>query len=163
MHGSVEWRVGWSQSKVVLYNQTNVATYGDQLTRGTPWSEYTLYTFTCRSFTDLVIWRVRQCQSILFSDQYYIYYYSVYDLILNLIEWLGLKWLSVFNVGGHIWVWIIFYFYYIILFSRLIWDLGMYEGLSPLALGWYRESRELSFGPWLVQRVSRLLLYLFCH
>jgi hypothetical protein len=54
-------------------------------------------------------------------------------------------------------------FYYIILFSRLIWDLGMSEGFSPLTPSWYRESREISFGPWLVQRGSNLLLYSFCH
>jgi hypothetical protein len=47
-------------------------------------------------------------------DQNYIYYYFVYDLILNLIERLGLKWLIVFSVGGHIRVWILFCF--IILF-----------------------------------------------
>jgi hypothetical protein len=39
----------------------------------------------------------------------------------------------------------------------------MSEGFSLLALGWYRESQELSFDPWLVQRDSHLLLYLFCH
>jgi hypothetical protein len=60
-------------------------------------------------------------------DWYYIYYYSGYYFILNLIELLGLKWLSVFSVGSHIWVWILFY-YYIILFSQLIWDLDMSEG-----------------------------------
>jgi hypothetical protein len=37
----------------------------------------------------------------------------------------------------------------------------MSEGLSPLAPGWYRESRELSFGLKLVQRGSHLLLYFF--
>jgi hypothetical protein len=37
----------------------------------------------------------------------------------------------------------------------------MSEGFSPLAPGWHRESRELSFRPWLVQRVSHLLLYIF--
>jgi hypothetical protein len=39
---------------------------------------------------------------VFFFDQYYIIYYSVCDLILNLIERLELKWLSVFSVGSHI-------------------------------------------------------------
>jgi hypothetical protein len=43
-------------------------------------------------------------------------------------------------VGGHIRVWILFYFYIIILFSRLIWDSSMSEELSPLAPDCYRVS-----------------------
>jgi hypothetical protein len=52
-------------------------------------------------------------------------------------------------------------FYYIILFSWLIWDLGMSEEISPLAPGWYRESQELSFDSWLVQRLTHLYYILF--
>jgi hypothetical protein len=47
--------------------------------------------------------------------------------------------LLVFSVDGHIRVWILLHFY-IISFSRLIWDPGLSQGLSPLAPGWYRES-----------------------
>jgi hypothetical protein len=91
----------------------------------------------------------------------YYHYYSVYIFISKfnwVIRW---TWLSVFNVSGHIRVWSLLYF--IILFSRLIWDLDISEELFPLAPDWYRESREFSFGPWLVQRGSHLLLYLFYH
>jgi hypothetical protein len=88
-----------------------------------------------------------------FFDQYYIYYYFVYDLILNLIERLGLKWLSMFSVGGHIRVWILFCF--IILFylaglfeilvypkSFFLWHLVGTKKVenSPLASDWYREA-----------------------
>jgi hypothetical protein len=45
-----------------------------------------------------------------------------------------------FSVGSYIRVWTHTSFYYIILFSRLIYDLGMSEWLSPLAPSWYRES-----------------------
>jgi hypothetical protein len=41
--------------------------------------------------------------------------------------------LLVFSVGSHIRIWILFYFI-ILLFSWLIWDLNMFEGFSPLAL-----------------------------
>jgi hypothetical protein len=99
--------------------------------------------------------------SVLF-DQCYIYYYFVYDLIPILIERLGLTWLLIFSVGDHIRVWILLCFYYIILFSRFIWDLSMPKGLYPLAPSWYRESRELSFSPWLVQRVFYLYYISFC-
>jgi hypothetical protein len=89
---------------------------------------------------------------VFFFDQYYIIYYSVYDLISNLIECLGLKWLSVFSVGDHIRVWILFYF--IILFylaslfeisvcpkGFLLWPLVGTEkvGSSPLAPDRYKE------------------------
>jgi hypothetical protein len=45
-----------------------------------PWSVYTLRTFTCRLSTDPVIWRVRPCQSVFLLNQYYIFN------ILNMIK-----------------------------------------------------------------------------
>jgi hypothetical protein len=90
---------------------------------------------------------------VFFFDQYYIIYYSVYNLVPNLIERLELKWFSVFSVGDHIRVWILFHF--IILFylvglfeiivcpnGLLLWPLIGTEkvGSSPLASGWYKES-----------------------
>jgi hypothetical protein len=80
------------------------------------------------------------------------YYYVVYDLILNLIEWLGWTWLSVFSVDGHIRVRSVLHF--IILFylaslfeisvcpkGFLLWPLVGKEkvGNSPLAPDWYKE------------------------
>jgi hypothetical protein len=71
-------------------------------------------------------------------------------------------WLSVFSVSGHIRVWIILCF--IILFIYQAYLRSRYVRRdSPLAPSWYRENRELSFSPWLLQRVSNLLLYSFCH
>jgi hypothetical protein len=88
-----------------------------------------------------------------FFYQYYINYYSVYDLISNLIGRLWLTWLSVFSVGGHIRVWILFYFiilfYLACLFETsicpkgfLLWPLVGTEKVesSPFVPGWYRES-----------------------
>jgi hypothetical protein len=152
MHESVERRTRWSQSEVALYNQISRLCSVNRLARRVPCSVYTLRTFVCRSFIDLVIWRVRQPRVFVF-DQYYIIYYSVYDLILNLIERLGLTWLLVLSLGGHIRVWILFYF--IILFyladlfeilvcpkDFLFWLLVGSEKVrsSHLAPGWYRES-----------------------
>jgi hypothetical protein len=91
--------------------------------------------------------RVFYFLSILFIN------YSVYDLIPNLIERLGLKWLSMFSVGGHIWVWILLCLYYIIYLAGLfeisvclkgflLWPLIGTEkvGNSPLAPNWYKEA-----------------------
>jgi hypothetical protein len=96
-----------------------------------------------------------------FLDQYFLLLFWIwFDSNLN---WaVRTPCILVFSMGGHIRVWILLYFY-IILFSHLIWDLGMSEGFSPLAPGWYRESRELSFGPWLVQRVSHLYYIIFWY
>jgi hypothetical protein len=70
--------------------------------------------------------------------------------------------LSIYCVHAIFELWILFSFI-ILLFIRLIRDLDRSEELSPLTPGWYRESRKLSFGPWLVQRVSHLLLYYFLY
>jgi hypothetical protein len=40
----------------------------------------------------------------------FFYYYLEYDLIPNLIKRLWWIWLSVFSVGGHIWIWSLLYF-----------------------------------------------------
>jgi hypothetical protein len=169
MHGSAERRAGWSQSEVFLHNQTNGLRSVNQLARGAPWSVYALRTSTYRLSTDLIIWWVRSCHSVFFLDHILLLllfwiWFSKYNLLLLFWIWFSFRipCLSVFSVGGHIRVWILLYFY-IILFSRLIWDPGMSEGLSLLAPDWYRESRELSFGPWLVQRVSHLYYILFYH
>jgi hypothetical protein len=67
----------------------------------------------------------------------------------------------VFSVGRHIRVWILFRF------SILFYLVGLFEILvHPKSfLLWplvgTEKNRELSFGHWLVQRVSYLLLYLF--
>jgi hypothetical protein len=81
------------------------------------------------------------------------YYYVVYDLIPNLIERLGWTWLSVFSVGGHIWVWSLLHF--IILFyladlfeisvcpkGFLLWPLVGTEKVDNtlLAPDWYKET-----------------------
>jgi hypothetical protein len=47
MYESAERRAGGSQSEVALYNQTNGL--------HSPWSVYTLRTFTCQLSTDPVI------------------------------------------------------------------------------------------------------------
>jgi hypothetical protein len=141
MHGSAERRTGLYQSEVVLYNQTNGLRSINRLAHEAPWSVYTLRTSVCQLSTNLIIWRVRPCQSILFLDQYYIIIIIILYMIWFQLNWaIKITYLSVFSVNDHIWVWILFYFYSIILFSRLIWDLGMFEGLSLLAPGWYKES-----------------------
>jgi hypothetical protein len=81
MYESVEREAEWSQFEIVLYNQINGLCSVIRLARGAPWFEYILCTSVCRSFTDLVTWRVRQRHECFLFDQYYIYYYLVYDLI----------------------------------------------------------------------------------
>jgi hypothetical protein len=73
------------------------------------------------------------------------YYYFVYDLIPNLIERLGWTWLSIFSVGGHIWVWSLFHL--------------LYYFILPIYLRSYYVRRAFSFGPWLVQRKSGTLFW----
>jgi hypothetical protein len=131
MYESVERRAGWSQSEVVMYNKTNRLCLVIRLVCGVSWFVYTLRTFVCRSFTDLIIWRVRQCHECFYlTNIIFIIQYMFWSKFL--IEWLGLTWLSVFSVGDYIRVWILLYY----LFSRLIWDLSMSEGLSPLTISW---------------------------
>jgi hypothetical protein len=98
-----------------------------------------------------------------FFDQYYNNYYSIYDLIPNLIELLWWTWLSVYSVDGHIRVWILLCFIILFYLAGLFEISVCPKGLSPLTPDWYRKSRELSFDPWLVHRGSHLLLYSFCH
>jgi hypothetical protein len=115
-----------------------------------------------------VIWRVRQRQSVFIFDQYYIIIiiilFIVYDLISNLKltdenghDFQCLVWVVIFESG--------FYYVFIILFYLVgLFEISVYpNGLSPLAPSWYRESRKLSFGPWLIQRDSHLLLYSFWY
>jgi hypothetical protein len=129
------------------YNQTNKLCSVNQLACEAPRFEYTLCTFACLSFTDSIIFMGLTTPECFIFYQYYYFYYSIYDLIPNLIERLGLKCFLVFSVDDHIRVWILLHFIYIILFSWLIWDLDISKGLSLLVLSWYKESRELSFGP----------------
>jgi hypothetical protein len=79
------------------------------------------------------------------SILYYYYYYTVYDLILNLFEGLGIR-PSVFSVCGAI---LNSGFYpKLLLCSRLIRDLDMFEGLS--------------FGPWMgTEKVWCFLILLY--
>jgi hypothetical protein len=99
------------------------------------------------------------------------YYYSVYNLIPNLIERLGWTWHSVFSVGGHIRVWSIFWF--IILFylaglfeisvcpkSFLLWPLIGTEKVGMRSSGpqWYSVASHLLLYSVLCFTGSQLLL-----
>jgi hypothetical protein len=118
MHESVERRAGWSQSEIVLYNQTN----GLRAVTNRPVRPIDLYIHCApllvghsptSSFDGIGSAMIIFLWSILY------YYYPIYDMILNLIERLGLKWLSVFSVGGHIRVWILFRFIILFYLSSL--------------------------------------------
>jgi hypothetical protein len=91
------------------------------------------------SFDEFGSSRVLYFWSILFIIIQYFIWFS------NLIERLGLIWLSTFSVGGHTRVWILLHF--IILFYLS----GLFEiTVCP---------KCFLFGPWLVQWGSHLLLY----
>jgi hypothetical protein len=93
-------------------------------------------------FTDLVIWRVRLCQSVFFWSLLY------FIIILNMIKFLFQIWAiripctSVFNVGGHIRDWNLLSDNILLYLSGLFRILVLSEELSLLALSWYRESRD---------------------
>jgi hypothetical protein len=53
---------------------------------------------------------------------------------------------SVFSVGGHIRDWNLLHDIILLYLSGLFRILILFEGLSPLAPGWYRESRDAV--PW---------------
>jgi hypothetical protein len=92
--------------------------------------------------TDPVIWRVRLCQSIFLLILLY------FIIILNMIKFLIQIWVimipctSVFSVGGHIRDWNLFRDIILLYLSGLCRILILSEGFSPLAPGWYRESRD---------------------
>jgi hypothetical protein len=78
------------------------------------------------------------------------YYYSVYNLILNLIERSGWTRLSVFRMGGHIRVWSLFR---VILYSKngdaVLWP---QVGTVQAPTCYYIAKIVMrSSGPWLVQ------------
>jgi hypothetical protein len=92
--------------------------------------------------TDPVIWRVRLCQSVFFWSLLY------FIIILYMIKFLIQIWAirisctSVFSVGGHIRDWNLVHDTKLLYLSGLFRILVLSEGLSPLALSWYRESRD---------------------
>jgi hypothetical protein len=92
--------------------------------------------------TDPVTWRVRLCQSVFFWSILYIY--IILDMITFLIQiWaIRIQCTSVFSVGGHIRVWNLLRDSILYYLSGLFRILVLSEGISPLALSWYRESRD---------------------
>jgi hypothetical protein len=158
----VERRVKWSQSDVALYNQIN----GLCTVSVSPMGPLGLYISEYLYLS--VIQRSHHLMSSAVSQEFSIWSILLLLLLLllfiiyffpNWIKWLG-HYLQYLVCVGHIELWILFRFI-ILLFSRLIRDLDMSKGLSPLAPDWYRESRELSFNPRLVQRVSHFVIISF--
>jgi hypothetical protein len=146
MYGCAERWARWSQSEVVLHNQTNRLCSVNRLARGAPWSVYALHTFARRLSTDPVIWR----------DWRVIVFYIWINIIL-LLFWIwfdsNLNWairipcLSVFCVGDHIRVWILLCFIILFYLASLFEISVCSKGLSLLDPIWYRESRDAVLWP----------------
>jgi hypothetical protein len=136
-----------------LHNQTNVLR--------TPVGPLGLYIFEYLCLS--VIHWSHHLMSSAVSREFFIW--SILLLLLfiknfpNWIKWLRFA-LQYLVCAGHFELQILFCFI-ILLFIRFIRDLDMSNGLFSLAPGWYKESHEPSFDPWLVQRVSHFVIIFF--
>jgi hypothetical protein len=93
-------------------------------------------------FTDPVIWRVSAV------SECFLWSLLCFIIILNMINfqvqiWASrIQFTSVFSVDGHIRDWSLLSDNILLHLSGLFRILVLSEGLSPLALSWYRESRD---------------------
>jgi hypothetical protein len=81
------------------------------------------------------------------------YYYSVNDLILNLIERLWWTWFLVFSVGDHIRVWSLLHFIMLFYLAGLFEILICPKGFFSLAPGWYKEALICYYFYFIISRV----------